>query len=117
MQAGLLRKRVTVQQRQITRNSYGEEVTMWSDVATVWADVRAPILADTRERDEGRVNQIQATVMYDIEIRYREGLDPTMRMLYAGQTLNIHSITDPDGRRQRLRLRCLAVADPEPEGL
>jgi SPP1 family predicted phage head-tail adaptor len=113
MQAGLLRKRITFQQRTISRNSYGEQVFTWSNVVTVWADVRMPVQADTTEREEGPVNQVQATVLYDIDIRYRSGLDTTMRVLYEGRALDIHSIMDPDGRRQRLRLRCLAVVDPE----
>ncbi|RIK36773.1 MAG: head-tail adaptor protein [Chloroflexi bacterium] len=117
MQAGLLRKRITFQQRNITRSSNGEQMITWGDVVTVWADVRSPVVANTIERDEGRANQVQATIMYDIDIRYRTGLDSTMRILYEGQALDIHSIMDPDGRRQKLRLRGLAVADPPPEGL
>jgi SPP1 family predicted phage head-tail adaptor len=117
MQAGLLRKRITFQQRNITRGSNGEQMITWTDIGTVWADVRSPVVAQTTERDEGRANQVQATIMYDIDIRYRTGLDPVMRVVYEGQDLDIHSIMDPDGRRQKLRLRCVAVADPEPDDL
>ncbi len=37
MKAGDLDRRVTIQTPTVTKNGYGESVTTWTDLATVWA--------------------------------------------------------------------------------
>lgn len=39
MKAGRLDRRITLQRKSATQNSYGEEVAAWADLATVWAEV------------------------------------------------------------------------------
>ena len=34
---GEFRERLTIQQKDVTRNGIGDEVATWSDVATTWA--------------------------------------------------------------------------------
>ena len=36
---GEFRERLTIQRKDVTRNSIGDEVFTWSDVATTWAKV------------------------------------------------------------------------------
>ena len=40
MQAGSLRKRITIQQRSTTVDSFGQQVLGWSDLTTTWADIQ-----------------------------------------------------------------------------
>lgn len=39
MQSGLLRKRLTIQQRSTSQDDYGQQLTSWTDFATVWGEV------------------------------------------------------------------------------
>lgn len=42
MQAGLLRKRATLQQRASSADpTYGQQTLSWSDLATIWCDIEA----------------------------------------------------------------------------
>lgn len=111
MQAGLLRKRITFQGRAVTRAANGEELETWADHATVWAEVKMPPNASSgsTERTQGPVDQVQASLYYEVEVRYRTDLDPQMRVVYDGLALNLLAILDPDGRRRRLVLRCQAA--------
>lgn len=38
MKAGSLDRRITIQRKVVAQNNFGEEVTTWQDVATVWAE-------------------------------------------------------------------------------
>jgi SPP1 family predicted phage head-tail adaptor len=40
MQAGQLRKRITIQQRSTTVDGFGQPALSWVDLATVWADIQ-----------------------------------------------------------------------------
>ena len=40
MDIGKLDKRITLQSRSATLDSYGQEIDSWTDVATVWANVK-----------------------------------------------------------------------------
>lgn len=106
MQSGRLRHRVTIQEQAVIRNSYGEEIVTWVDVATVWASV---LPGSSGERFLASASREQATATHTVRIRYRAGLNPKMRLIWDGRTLNIESIIDPDGRRRDLVLLCNEV--------
>jgi Bacteriophage head-tail adaptor len=40
MQAGKLRERITIRQRQATTDALGQPSTTWTDLAVVWAEAR-----------------------------------------------------------------------------
>jgi len=40
MKIGKLDKRITLQSRSATLDDYGQELNSWSDIATVWANVK-----------------------------------------------------------------------------
>ena len=56
--AGKMTERVTFQAKSVTRNSLGEEVVTWGDVATVWAEVHP-----SRGREFNAANQTQQVVV------------------------------------------------------
>ena len=43
LSAGMLRKRITLQQQSASVDSYGQQVSTWTDVATVWASVEPSV--------------------------------------------------------------------------
>ena len=103
MQAGKLRHRVQLQQKEQTQNPQtGAMVDTWNTVATVWASVE-PLSA----REFIAAGASQSSVTTRITIRYREGVTAKMRALYRGQIYNITGVLpDPESGREYLTLPC-----------
>lgn len=101
MRAGTLRHRITIQRRSAEQDpNTGAMVEGWSDLATVWANVE-PL--SVREFIASRGEQAEITAR--ITIRYRAGLDPTMRILHRGLIYNIEGVLpDPRTGRQYLTM-------------
>ena len=99
MRAGDLRRRVTIQQKSVTRDTYGAEVVSWTDVATVWASVE-----DLSGRELYDAERITTEVTTRIRMRYRAGITTDMRAVYGARTFNIRAVLDPEGRKRELQL-------------
>ncbi len=110
MNIGRLRQRVTIQQYVASRDSVGDQIETWGDVAEVWADVRAKPVEETFI---GGADREQDGVTYDVSIRYRSDVDATNRLLYDGRALDILGTADPTGRRRELRIICEYKPDVE----
>ncbi len=104
MRAGPLRQRVTIQDKSVSQNTYGEEVITWTDFATVWAAVE-PLRG--REFLEGR--QITAEVSTRIRIRYRSGIAPEMRVEFGSKVYDVHSIIHIEEREREIHLMCQEI--------
>jgi len=96
-----LRNRVTIQEKTVTQNTYGEEVITWSDVATVWGAVE-PIRGDEfiAMRREG------AELTTRIVIRYRSGVVTENRVTFGSHTYDIESIIHVEERQREMHLMC-----------
>lgn len=88
MRAGGLRHRVTLQRPEHTQDPVtGEMTPSWVDVAKLWAGVE-PV----------SVNQFvsaatsQSKVSARIVIRYRAGIDSTMRILHRDKIYNVEGV-------------------------
>ena len=104
MQAGRLRHRVTLQRATESRDSFGQVVKTWADVATVWARVEA---LSGREYLEAQSLQRQVTTR--MTIRWRSDVDAGLRALWRGRVYDIESaLADETGRRS-LTLMCVEV--------
>ena len=106
MKAGSLRHRVTIQQLTITQGTAGEVIEGWSDVATVYAAVE-PLSG----REFWQAQQVAAESQIRVRIRYRAGLDTTMRVIHDVRTLEILSIVDPEERHAELQLMCREIQE------
>ena len=104
MRAGKLRQRVTIQDKSVSQNTYGEEVITYVDWATVWAAVE-PLRG--REFLEGR--QITAEVSTRIRIRYRSGISPEMRVKFGSKVYDVHSIIHIEEREREIHLMCQEI--------
>ena len=104
MRAGKLRQRVTIQDKSVAQNTYGEEVITWTDFAIVWAAVE-PLRG--REFMEGK--QITAEVSTRIRIRYRSGILPEMRVEFGSIYYDIHSIIHVEEREREIHLMCQGI--------
>lgn len=101
IRAGELDRRVTLQQRSTSQDTFGQQVTTWTDVAVLWANVRP--LSGRELLTAGAIN---AELSHVVTIRYRAGITPAMRLTYGGQVFNILSVVDPEMAHVSLELQC-----------
>ena len=87
MRSGKLKHRVTIQELSIARNDYGEDIESWVDLKTVWAYVE-PL----RGREYWQAKQVVGEITGRITIRYLEGLNEKMRVIYGEKTYNILAV-------------------------
>lgn len=100
--AGLLDRRITLQNSTFTQNSIGEAVLSWTNFATVWASVE-PISG----REFWAMQQVHAEVTVRIRIRYLAGVVPKMRVIGTGsKVFNIEAIINPADNNGHLELLC-----------
>lgn len=105
MQTGKLNRRITIQSRTTTQDGAGQPVETWSDVATVWADIRNPSgLSFAGETIKAGVEA--STVRLSVRIRYREDIDPGMRVELNGETHDILAVIPDHARRRHVDLLC-----------
>ena len=91
---------ITIQQRTVTRDSFGSEIEAWVDLDEVWASFR-PQTATERFRNESNI--VQATTTAAFRIRWRDDLGATMRVMHEGDEWDIQGIIEV-GRRDKLDL-------------
>lgn len=88
IQAGKLRHRVSLQDRQTSRDPMtGDVIVAWVEIAKLWAEI-VPLSA----RDFIAAGANQSKVTARIVIRYRENINAAMRIVYRGKIYNIEGI-------------------------
>lgn len=99
MRAGRLRHRGVIEKRgEVQDPDSGAMVPGWEPVATVWMGVE-PLSA----RAFIAAQAAQSKVTGQIVIRYREGIDASMRIRHKGRVYNIEGVL-PDDRSGREHL-------------
>lgn len=103
MNSGLLDQRITIQQRVAAVDAAGQDNYTWVDFATVWARAE-PV----RGREFFAASQTQSTIDTKFTLRWREGIDSTMRVLWREVPYDIASPPiDVGGQRVSLELMCV----------
>lgn len=106
MITGSLRRRVRLQRKFVQRDSVGAEIVTWLDEAVVWGAVE-PMLG--REFLEGK--RLDAELTTRIRIRYREGVEPTMRAVTTDNVYDVVSVQHVRTERRELVLMCREVLE------
>lgn len=106
MRAGELDQRITLQNRSVTQDTFGQDITVWVDVLTVWAQVQA-----LRGREFFAAAQVQQEKTLKVRIRYRSDVSPTWRFIWQGRVHDITSVI-PVGRKEMLELMCHEGVNP-----
>ncbi len=103
MQAGKLRKRVTIQTPTGAVDAFGEQTSTWTTLATVWGE---PQNEGGAEGTEGA--RMQADVTEVISIRYYPGLTltPGMRLVIGTRYLDVVSVVNVEERGVEWLLSC-----------
>ena len=102
MKAGALDQRVTLQQRSVTTDAYGQDTIVWVDIATVWAQCQA-----LRGREFFAAAQTQQEQTVKVRIRHRADVDQKCRLVWQGVNHDITGVI-PVGRKDFLELLCMA---------
>ena len=95
MRIGDLRKRVTIQQRNVTRDAYGASIETWDPLVTVWANIEA-----LRGREYFNAAQVRAEVTHRIRIRYLPNITPAMRVVEGNRTFDIQAVLEDNKKRE-----------------
>jgi SPP1 family predicted phage head-tail adaptor len=101
LNAGDLNRIVTFERARATDNDAGGQTPVWFFLRKAWAKAnpvggKEAIIAGT----------LQSRQPWRLEIRYDRDLTVKDRVRLDGQTLNILSLADPDGRRESQVLFC-----------
>ena len=98
-----LRHRITLQSRTQAQDASTGEVTLtWA--ASV-SDEPAEIVP-LSGKEFIAANSTQAGVDTRMTIRWRSGIEPTMRVVFDGQNYNIHAVLPDPSNRRWLTLMC-----------
>lgn len=105
MQAGRLNRRCTLQTPSTGIDELGQPVPGWTDVATVWADIRMKSGLEAIKAGAS-VSVVQAS----IRVRYRAGITAGMRVVHNLTNYNITAVLPDVGGREFVDLVCEVVA-------
>lgn len=104
LNAGELDQRITMQSPAATVGALGQRTEAWSTVATLWAKA-TPL----RGREFFAAGAMQSEAAVRFSIRYRTGINGTMRVLWRGVA---HAIVaepmDVDGGKHTLEIMASA---------
>ena len=105
MQAGSLSTQVTIQAPGTAVDELGQPIPGWTDVATVWADIRMKSGLEAI-----KAGAVVSTVQASIRIRYRAGINAGMRIVHNLTAYNITAVQPDVGGREFVDLVCEVVA-------
>lgn len=104
MIAGELRHYIAVQEATVTQDAAGGMVKAWGDMAKVWAAIE-PL----KGREYIEASKIASEVAVRIRIRYRDDIEPNMRVSHNSTTYEIVAVIDVLGRANEMHLMCKVV--------
>ena len=98
---GKLRHRITIQTYTASKNSFGEEIKLWTDYARVSASIE-PLSG----KELFTAQQLHAETTTQIIIRYLEGMNTSMRILFGTKVYDILHISNKEERNIAVYLLC-----------
>ena len=104
MQAGRLNRRCTLQAPGTTQDELGQPIPGWTDVATVWGDVRL-----RSGLESVKAGAVVSTVQASVRIRYRTGIHAGMRVLVGSVPYEVLAVQSDVGGREYVDLVCQVV--------
>ena len=105
MQAGRLNRKCQLQSPSQSVDELGQPIPGWTDVATVWGDVRL-----RSGLESIKAGASVSTVQASIRIRYRAGINAGMRVVYNLTADEILAVQPDVGGREYVDLVCQAVS-------
>lgn len=104
MQAGRLNRRCVIQAPGTAQDELGQPIPGWTDVATVWADIRMKSGLESL-----KAGALVSVVAASIRIRYRSGVNAGMRVVHNLVAYEIKAVMPDAAGREFLDLACEVV--------
>jgi SPP1 family predicted phage head-tail adaptor len=105
MRVGKLRHRLIIQKVAETQDTSGGIVSTWTTFARVWGSIE-PL----RGREFFAAREKQSRIDTRIRIRYLEGINPKMRIIWEDHTYEILAILDIEMAHKEMQLMCYEIA-------
>ena len=105
MQAGRLNRRCVLQAPGTTTDEIGQPIPGWTDVATVWGDIRLKSGLESI-----KAGAVVSTVQASVRVRYRTGVNAGMRVLVDAVPYEVLAVQPDVGGREYVDLVCEIVA-------
>ena len=105
MQAGRLNRRCVLQAPGTATDEIGQPIPGWTDVATLWADIRMKSGLEAI-----KAGAPVSTVQASIRVRYRAGITAGMRVVHNLQVYQITAVMPDVGGREYVDLVCQAAS-------
>lgn len=106
MRSGRLRHLATIEEKQVIKNSFGEEEVTWVQFSQAWVEIEgvtgAEYVASSAE---------QSGITNKIEMRRLESLKPAMRITYRGRIFDVLSVLDKYGTDRDIQVMCSERTD------
>ena len=106
MNAGKMDRRITLQRKSSSQDSFGEAIDTWADISTVWAEV-VPVSGNERFVSQ----QVIAEADTLFKIRYMSGLTPLDRVVYDGRTYDVKGVIEIGRRREGMQISAMTRAE------
>jgi SPP1 family predicted phage head-tail adaptor len=97
-------KRITLQQQSPSVDSYGQQVSTWTDVATVWASVEPSVGRELMAAQAVSLDQPTTITIRWQPLFASPKAVAAMRAVYNGRIFNIHSVENESERNTMLTL-------------
>ena len=99
-----LNRRITIQEKTVTYNSYNEPIETWIDLKTVWAGI-----INTGGGEFYAAQKLYASTEVVFRIRYQNSISVENRINYDGTIHEILAINDVDGAHVEYQIAAKAV--------
>lgn len=104
LRIGLMRHRVTIQQRTSTQGGFGEQLKTWTDILTCWAHIEA--LSGSQL---ARAQSIYTQTTHKVTLRWQRGLNDVKstgayRIMYGTRIFDIGADLNIEERNRVIEL-------------
>lgn len=99
MRAGSLRHLVTIQSYTEISNTFGEASKAWAEFSEAYANI-TPLKGTEKYLSKEK----HATATHQVTIRYLDGVDTKMRIIYGSRTFEIVSVANVGERDRMMQL-------------
>lgn len=104
IRAGQLSRRITIQQQSPSVDSFGQQVSTWTDVATVWASIEPSVGRELMAAQAVSIDQPTTITIRWQPIFASPKAVAAMRVAYNGRIFDIHSVENEGERNTLLTL-------------
>lgn len=107
MQAGRLKRRLTIEEPSASKDDFGQPLQTWTSVLETWGDIRAITGKEIFALGSGFTSQ----VTHKIVLRFPSvALVAGMRVCYLARIFLVQFVSDPNEDRRELDLICLELS-------